>query len=56
MSYSYFGNEFCNGAISITQRGFINDHYEVNPVGQWGKILVMSMGFEDHLGQGYTTN
>ena len=51
MCYSYFGNEFCNGAISITQRGFINDCYKVNPIGQWGKILVMAMGFVDHLGQ-----
>ena len=50
MSYSYFGNEFCNGAISITQRGFINVRYKVKPVGQWGKILVMAMGFVDHLG------
>jgi hypothetical protein len=22
----------------------------VNPFGQWGKILVMAMGFADHLG------
>ena len=50
MSYSHFDNEVHNGAISITQRGFINDRYKVNPVGQWGKILVMSMGFVDHLG------
>ena len=30
--------------------GFINDRCKVNPVGQWGKILVMAMGFVDHLG------
>ena len=23
--------------------GFINDCYKVNPVGQWGKFLVMAM-------------
>ena len=23
---------------------------KVNPIGQWGKILVMAMGFVDHLG------
>ena len=50
MCYSHFGNEVRNGAISITQQGFINDCYKVNPVGQWGKILVMAMGFVDHLG------
>ena len=50
MGYSYFGNEVRNGVISITQRGFIIDHYKVDPVGQWGKILVMAMGFIDHLG------
>ena len=48
--YSHFGNEVCNGAISITQRGFINDFSKVNPIGQWGKILMMAMGIEDHLG------
>ena len=50
MCYSHFGNGVRNGAISITQFGFINDRYKVNPVGQWGKILVMAMGFVDHLG------
>ena len=29
MCYSHFGNEVCNGAISITQQGFINDRYKV---------------------------
>ena len=48
--YSRFSNGVRNGAISITQRVFINDRYKVNPVGQWGKILVMAMGFVDHLG------
>ena len=52
MCYSHFGNEVRNGAISISQCGFINDRYKVNPVGQWGKILVMAMGFIDHLGHG----
>ena len=32
------------------QQGFINDHYKVNPDGLWGQILVMAMGFVDHLG------
>ena len=50
MCYSHFGNEVRNGTISITQRGFINDRYKVNPVGQWGKILTMAMGFVNHLG------
>jgi hypothetical protein len=44
MCYSHLGNEVGNGAISITQQGFINDRYKVNPIGQWGKILVMAMG------------
>jgi len=30
MCYSHFGNEVCNGAISIPQWGFINDRYKVN--------------------------
>ena len=49
MGYSHFGNEVHNGAISIMQRGFINDCYKVNPIGQWGNILVMAMGFVGHL-------
>ena len=44
MCYSHFGNVFCNEAISITQWGFINDCYKVDPVGKWRKILVMAMG------------
>ena len=50
MCYSHFVNEVCDGAISIKQWGFINDRYKVNPVGQWGKILIMPMGFVDHFG------
>ena len=50
MCYSHFGNEVRKGAISITQRGFINDRYKLKPVDQCGKILVMAMGFVDHLG------
>ena len=50
MCNSHFSNEVCNGAISITQWGFNNDHYKINPVGQWGKSLAMTMGFVDHLG------
>ena len=38
-----FGNVVSNGAISIKQWGFINERFKVNPVGQWGKILVMAM-------------
>ena len=53
MCYSHFGNGVRNGAISITQWGFINDRYKVNPVDQWGKILVIAMGFVDHLGLEY---
>ena len=52
LCYSHFGNEVCNGTISITQRVFINDRYKVNPVDQWGIILAMAMGFVDHLGLG----
>jgi hypothetical protein len=50
MCYSHFGKGVRNGAISITQWGFINDSYKVNPVGQWEKIMVIAMGFVDHLG------
>ena len=36
------------------QWGFINDRYKVNPVDQqWGKILVIAMGFVEHLGLEY---
>jgi hypothetical protein len=52
MCYSHFDNKVHNGAISITQQGLINKCYKVNPVGQWGKFLVMAMGFIDHLGPG----
>ena len=50
MLYFHFGNEVCNGAISITQQGFINDRYKVNPVGQWGIILVFGNGVCRSLG------
>ena len=50
MCYSHFDNGIRIGAISIMQRGFINDCYKVNPIVQWGKFLVMAMGFVDHLG------
>ena len=50
MCYSLLGNGVCNGAISITQWGFISDYCKVKPIGQWGKILVMAMGIVDHLG------
>ena len=49
MSYSHFDNEVCNGTISFTHRDLIDTHYKLDPVVQWGKILVMSMGFADHL-------
>ena len=49
MCYSHFGNGVCNGAISITRWGFINDRYKVNPVGQWENFLVIAMGFVDDL-------
>ena len=39
-----------NGIISITQRDFISGYYKVKSVGQWEKILIMAMGFVDHLG------
>ena len=42
LSYSHYGNEVRNGAIFITQWGFIND---------CNKILVMAIGFVDNLGQ-----
>ena len=50
MCYSHLGNGVRNGAISITEKGFISDYYKVKPIGQYRKILVMAMGFVDHLG------
>ena len=41
-----------NGAISITQWGFISGCYKVKSIGQWVKNFVMAMGFVDQLGQG----
>ena len=51
MCYSHLGKGIRNGAISIMQWGFISGCYKVKSIGQWGKILVMAMGFVDHLGQ-----
>ena len=50
MCYSHYGNGVRNGAISIAQWGLLSDCYKVNPIGQWGKILVIVMGFVDTLG------
>ena len=47
MCYSHLGNVVCNGATSVTQRGFIIDYYKVKSIGQWGKNLVIAMGFVD---------
>ena len=27
------------------QRGFINDYYKVNAIGQWGKIMIIEIWF-----------
>ena len=51
MCYSHFGNGICNGALFITQWGFISGCYRVKSISQWGKILVMTVGFVDHFGQ-----
>ena len=48
MYYSHLGIEVLNGAISITQRGFISGCYKVKSIGQWENILVMALGFVDH--------
>ena len=45
MCLPHFGNGVRNGAISITQRGFINDYYKGNTIGQWGKIMITGIGF-----------
>ena len=50
LCYSHFDKEVHKEAISIRQRGFINDCYKVNPQLPMGKILVMAMGFVDQLG------
>ena len=47
MCYSHLGNVVCNGATSVTQRGFNIDYYKVKSIGQWGKNLVIAMGFVD---------
>ena len=51
MCYSHYGNGVGNGAISTAQWGLLSNGYKLNPVGQWGKILVIVMGFVDTLGQ-----
>ena len=53
MCYSLLGNGVRNGAISITQRGFISDYYKVKPMGKNSGIR--AMGFVDHLGAGVDT-
>ena len=55
MCYSHLGNGVCNGAISITQWGFISDYYKVKSIGQCIAMGKNSgngndMGFVDHLG------
>jgi hypothetical protein len=50
MCYSHLGNGVRNGAISITQWVFFSGCCKVKSIGQWRKILVMAMGFVDHLG------
>ena len=47
MCYSRYINGVRNGAISIAHWGLLSDCYKVNPIGQWGKILVIVMGFID---------
>ena len=42
MCYSNFGNGVLDGAISITQWGFLNDHYKVNPI--WYNEVCISVG------------
>ena len=49
MCYSHYGNGVRNGAIFIAQWGLLSDCYKVNPIGQWGKIVVIVMGFVDTL-------
>ena len=43
------------GQIYVIQRGFISDYYKVKSIDQWGKLLVMAMGFVNHLGLYYST-
>ena len=46
MCYSHFGNVVHNGAVSITQWGYIIYYYKVNKH-HWpmGKIMITVMGF-----------
>ena len=39
------GNGVLNGATSITKWGLLNNHYKVNPIGEWGESFVTVMGF-----------
>ena len=50
MCYSHFGDEVRNGAIFIIPNGVLLMIAIRCPVGQWGKILVMAIGFVDNLG------
>ena len=50
LCYSHLGDGVRNGVIPIMQWGIISGCYKVKSIGQWGKILVMAMGFVDHLG------
>ena len=45
MCYSHYGNGVLNGAITIAQWGLLSDCHKVNPIGQWGKILPIIVGF-----------
>ena len=55
MCYSHFGNEVRNGAISITQWGFINDRYIGKPRWQMGKYSGNVNGVCRSLGAGCDT-
>ena len=46
MYYSHFGNEVCNWAISIKQRGFIDDCFKVYPLTNGEKNLVRDHPFQ----------
>ena len=51
MCLPHFGNGVRNGAISIMQRGFINEFSKVNAIGQWGKIMIIIIWFAHTVGQ-----
>ena len=50
MCYSHYSNGVHFGAIFIVQWDLLSDWCKVNPIGQWGKILVIVMGFVDTFG------